>query len=148
MPDFASLKTGVVNFFAGLGLIPTLVLIGLALILIWFAVSGVSDWFYGRQSDAEIERYKSEAADARVEAEAWRAEAERYKGAAAVYKGQAAQVDAELKELYAIRPEIKKQVEAAQARIEDIRNRPTVPVTENMRERIDAFGSKLDTLYP
>lgn len=148
IPDGATAWAGVKNFFGGLGLVPSLVLGLIVIALLVFAFGGVSGAFDSWRANREIENLKQEADELRKQAATAEVEKEQYKGAAAAYKEQAAGVQNELTELFNARPELQRQTAAATQRVQEIRNRPVRPVTDDMRKRVDDFGAKLDALYP
>lgn len=129
-----------------IGLPATIAIVLIVLAGLWFAYGGLVSTYDSYVSNKEIESLKQQADAERVKSTQAQAEAEQWKGAAAVYKQQAEEVDKELKELANARPELQRQTAAAAHRVEEIRNRPTVPVTGDMRQRIDELGAKLESL--
>ncbi len=150
VPNLQTAGSGIRNFFAGLGWLPSILLVIVVIAVLWYAWGGISGAWDSYKARQEIAAAKKEADEARAEADQQRQQKEQALGMVIVLKEQAAKIEQELVELQNARPELQQRVETTRREVERIRDMPLRPVTNDadMQRRIDELGTKLDQLYP
>lgn len=147
-PQINNAASSVKGFFVALGFPMSLALIVFVAVALWYLIGYASEGYKEHVASRQIEAYKAEADKWKAIAEQKQSEADQYLGAASAYHEQADRLNAERTELINARPDLQKQVEAATRKVEAIRGKPLLPVTDDMRERVDVLASALDKLYP
>lgn len=147
-PSITEIRGSVSSLFAGLGLIPSLCIVALILLVVWYAYSGIFSTIHNWNADRKVEAAINDADEWKAKAETAGKEANQYQGAAAAYKQQAEVLTAERTELLNARPELQQKIDTAKKTAEAARTRPIRPIDNTIQQRINDLGTKLDQLYP
>lgn len=148
VPKFSDVKTGLVNFFTGLGLVPSILLIVFVGAVVIYAFGSFTGYIESAWTNHKVNQLQAEADKYKAQADKNKEIADQAIGAAASYKAQTEQLQAERTELLNAQPQLKSQVEQAHNKVAQIRNTQPRPIDDAIRQRIDDVGSKLDALYP
>jgi F0F1-type ATP synthase membrane subunit b/b' len=147
-PNIKQTASSVKGFFVALGFPMSIALIAFVAVALWYLIGYASEGYTEHQADKQIDAYKKQTADALALARQKEDEMNQALGAASAYKAEAEALENERTILLQQRPELAARVASASKQVEAIRNRPLVPVSGDMRQRVEDLGAKLDKLYP
>jgi nucleotide-binding universal stress UspA family protein len=142
------------SVYAGLGLVPTIVLAALALVVVWYALGGFNQWWDSRAALAESNHQKQLAAEAKTKADAAEAESRRLNDELQQEKGKSAALEQRAQALEQERGSLLSELDSAHAATLDARqrydaarkgqSRPAAPPDVDRKRR----ESELCKLYP